>query len=110
MAMGDRKKIEVIHHEFDWKNLDGHTLKNAAEYLLSLAKDLPPTAVLDEHWSGYEDMEIRVMSWRDETDEEYEKRMQEELRAAEYQKKKDAEEKARKDRLEQYHRLKREFG
>lgn len=45
-------------------------LREAAEYLLSVYKKYP-NAALDEHWTGYEDMEIRFLVEREETDEEF---------------------------------------
>jgi hypothetical protein len=105
-----RKKITVEHHEFSWDKINGQTLKDAAKYLVALARKLPPDAVIDEHWSGYEDMTIRVISYRDETDEELAKREIIERKRAEWEANRAAQEKARVERLSQYHWLRKEFG
>lgn len=105
-----REKVTVEHSDFDWYKVEGNTLKNAANYLLELSERLPPHAFIDEHWYGYEDMEIRVLSYRDETDEELDKRLkQEEIdqeRIREELKRSSEREKRRQEYLE----LKKEFG
>jgi hypothetical protein len=104
-----RGNIMVEHHDFNWDEVKGQTLKDAAEYLNALAQRLPPDAVIDEHWSGYEDMTIRVISYRDETDEELAKREIIARNRAEWEAKRAAQEKDRAERLAQYRRLRKEF-
>ena len=81
----------------------------AAKYLLEV-KSKYPNATLEEHWTGYENMEMRFSWYRDETDNEMQDRLEQEAFAkklADDQRRKD-EEKA--TRRKQYLALKKEFG
>lgn len=105
----DKKKVLVDHNAFDWDEISGATLRDAGDYLLKLAETLPVDAYIDEHWTAHEDMEIRVLYYRDETDDEYAVRKEweaEKARRDEEQRKRD--EKWVEKRAE-YHRLKREL-
>lgn len=106
----DRLEILVEHRKFDWGKINGTRLPEAAEYLTQLAKSLPKDAYIEEHWTGYEDMEIRVVSFRPETDEEYRGRKKQEEWQREYEEKEQARKAERDRRREEYLRLKKEFG
>ena len=51
------------------------SLDKAIEYLQEV-KEKHPTAELDEHWYGYEDMLMRFVYFSPETDEEYSHRLE----------------------------------
>jgi hypothetical protein len=108
--MSERITVIVEHGEFDWGKVEGVTLKEAAAYLARMAEKLPPDAVIDEHWTGYEDMKIRVISFRKETDQEYAMRKQQEGQSKERAARKEKEAAERAKRLKKYSELKREFG
>ena len=79
-------------------------------YLQQMQKSLPAGAALEEHWTGYEDMQMCISWARDETDEELKLRL-----AQEEHDRKLAEEiaklKREKDkRKRQWEKLRREFG
>lgn len=106
----DKKQVLVEHTSFDWGKVDGATLRDAAKYLLDLAKTLPAEAVIDENPLGYDPTEIRVISYRDETDEEYAARKEAEavsVRLAAEQQRRDEERRAKRAA---YEKLKRELG
>jgi len=64
-----RKKQVLQVVDCDTTRLFNVDLKKAANYLLEVYEE-HPMAELDEHWTGYEDMEIRFIYYRMETDEE----------------------------------------
>jgi K+/H+ antiporter YhaU regulatory subunit KhtT len=106
--MSERIDVVIEHDEFDWGKVEGVTLKEAAAYLARMAEKLPPDAFIDEHWTGYEDMKIRVISLRKETDQEYAvRKQQEESKEVAARIEKEAAERAK--RLAQYNQLKKEF-
>lgn len=107
--MTKKKQKVLVEHDFDWSRINGADLNDAALYLTELAKK-HPGAVIDEHWTGYEDMTIRLVSYRDETDNEYTARLKLEAEKTAWAKKVAQEEKAREDRRKVYQTLKREFG
>jgi len=86
-----------------------NSLDDAIKYLQHI-KSIYPTASLDEHWTGYEDMEMTFVFYRDETDDEMlarlEKIKRDEERAAEEREKAAL----REQRYKQYASLKKEFG
>lgn len=110
--MADRKKKKrvLVEHDFDWGRIEGVPLSEAADYLRVLATGLPVDACLDEHWTGYEDMTMRVISYRDETDEEYARRLAAEAEAEKWRLEEERADRERAARREEYLRLKREFG
>lgn len=108
--MSEPVQVLVEHDEFDWQEMEGVPLAKAAKYLTELAKKLPADATLEEYWYGYEDMYIRVTSFRDETNEERQRREEQERWALELAKKQKEKDKKRAERLKEYHKLKKEFG
>ena len=81
----------------------------AAKYLLEV-KSKHPKAELEEHWSGYETMEMRFSWYRDETDEEMQDRIEREAFAKKLADERDKKEAEKDKRRKQYLALKREFG
>lgn len=69
-----------------------------------------PDAQLDEHWYGYESMEMRFTFLRDETDAEYQARLDQIALVEKNRKRKAREDQTRKQKLTQYNKLKRELG
>jgi hypothetical protein len=62
---------------FDYGAVFNVPLEQAVQYLNALVQThVDKTLYLDEHWAGYEDMEIRLMHQRLETDEEMEARIE----------------------------------
>jgi hypothetical protein len=103
-----RIKIEVeVDCDKDrlYGNIDG-----AIKYLQEIKEKYPSDIVLDEHWTGYEDMTMRFVYCRDETDEEYNRRLADEAAKAEIFRRAQIEEKAKNERRKEYERLSREFG
>ena len=104
------KRLKVQEtFECDTDHLYDSDLKKAAAYLLEMDAKYPG-ASLEEHWYGYEEMELRFSRYRDETDEEYNYRVAEHDR-------KQAEAALRKNtehqkelRRKQYEKLRKEFG
>lgn len=86
------------------------TLDDAISYLQEMKAKLPADASLEEHWTGYEDMELRFVWYREETDVEYLDRMsaEEERRREEIRKKEEDRQKA--ERRKAWEELNREFG
>ena len=84
-------------------------LLEAAYYLIEVhAKH--PNATLEEHWTGYEDMEMRFSWSRPETDEEMRERAEHEAATARFEAAQREKAKAREERRKIYLALKREFG
>ena len=73
--MAKRLDIERVV-DCDTDRLYG-SLGKAIEYLQEV-KEKHPTAELEEHWYGYEDMLIRFVYFSPETDEEYSRRLERE--------------------------------
>jgi predicted dehydrogenase len=106
--MKPEKKTIVEHLDCDISRLYG-SLDEAIAYLQEV-KQKHPTVCLYENWTGYEDMEMVFEYIREETQEEYESRVEyeqerERIRILEAQK-----EEERQKRKAQYLALKREFG
>jgi hypothetical protein len=105
----ERKQIEVridVDHERLYGPIDG-----AIQYLQEMRDQHQGTGIsLDEHWTGYEDMYMTLVYWRDETDEEFQGR----LELEEMRRRLDEEEKRRaKERakdVEEFQRLKAKLG
>lgn len=106
----DRQKILVEHRNFDWSQIEGATLKEAGEYLLKLAETLPSDAFIEDNTMSYDPTEIRVVSYRDETDDEYTARKEREASAARLKEAERREKEKRKEKEAQYQKLKRELG
>ena len=106
----DRKKVMVEHPSFDWGEIEDATLKQAGNYLLKLAETLPAGAVIEDHTLSYDPIDIRVVSYRDETDEEYNSRKEHEAFAAKLAAEQQKREKELKKKQAEYEKLKRELG
>lgn len=84
-------------------------LKVAIAYLQEIDATYPGVS-LEEHWYGYESMELRFVRYRPENNAEYDARMQREesnRKAAEFAKDKEHQKELRR---KEYLKLKREFG
>ena len=105
----ERRKVEV-EVDCDVQVLYG-PLQAAADYLTAVLRAHPGLDIrLDEKWTGYEDMYMRFVYERDETDEEYADRQErEQLEAADREIKRLADESKEKRRA-QYESLPMEFG
>ena len=110
MINRNRKRIRVVHHEFDMDKILGVHLTEAAKYLTELAKTLPADATIEDETNSYDPVYLEVQSYREETDEEYSYRIeleeQEERRKADEAKK----QKEKEARRKQWEELNKEFG
>lgn len=105
-----RKKIRVVHSSFDWSKIEGQTIAQAGEYLLALAKTLPDDAFIADDTNSYDYTEINAVSYRDETDEEYAARKEQEAIQARLDGERRQRAAVRKAKEQEYQRLKRELG
>lgn len=109
--MVDRSKTPItveMRIDADRERLYGPILE-AIAYLREVHAQ-HPNAELDEHWTGYEDMDMTFVWHRQETDDEFQarqKQIAEEDRRAELQQR---EAETKSHRRKQWERLKREFG
>lgn len=105
------KKVRVeVHVDCDTDRLYG-SIGQAIKYLKEVQEQYKGYDIsLFEHWTGYEDMEMKFVYFRDETNEEMNRRIEERKRQQELEKEWAQKEEDRKKRLEQYEKLKREFG
>ncbi len=103
----NRQKV-LVREDCDTTRLYD-SLDEAIKYLQEIKKQFP-TATLEEHWTGYEDMSMCFSWYRDETDEEMALR----IKQYEYKKQREAEEaEANIKKLERrkvWEKLKAEFG
>ena len=110
-AKSNPKKILERVIPLDTERLYG-PLPDAIKYLQEIRAEHmdKPDLSIDEHWPGYEDVELRFLYHSEETDEEYQARLQQEEYARK-QAERDANEKAAKaERRKKWEALNREFG
>jgi hypothetical protein len=81
----------------------------AIAYLQEL-REKYPTATLEEKWTGYEDMEMRVSWSRPETDEEMAERLRVEAAMAEHERRERIRQKERLRDEKEYVRLRTKLG
>ena len=84
-------------------------LTDAIEYLQEIHAKYPE-AELEEHWTSYEDMEMRFVWYRDETADEKSERLNIERREAEAAAKLKAARDAQEKRRAEWLKLNKEFG
>lgn len=65
---------------------------------------------IEEHWTGYEDMEMVISYWRDETDDEMSQRLSDERAQKARAKAKQKEDEQRKRDMADYERLRSKLG
>lgn len=90
-------------------------IPDAIKYMQEVFQRLKPKAYqgvvcLDEHWTGYEDMEMIFKYHTFESDDEVLARLQENERARIYQEQEREKQRQREERRKQYEKLKQEFG
>lgn len=97
-----KKQVEVVSNEIEFGSY-ARDLGSLIEMLHEIAKEFPPSAKLRGHISGYDDeyYTIYFTQHREETDYEYQNRLNKE-----FHEKKRIED----DELEMYRRLKNKFG
>lgn len=109
MTKAPRLMVEV-EVDCDTKRLYG-TIDEAIKYLQEVKEAHKGIDIqLDECWTGYEDMHMRFVYSRPETDKEYADRRKQEQAEARRKAQRDKEERELAQRRNQYERLKREFG
>jgi hypothetical protein len=72
---GVQRLSVLMTFDADTEKLYHRDLRVAAAYLLDIATRYEG-AFLEEHWTGYETMEMRFGLYREETDEEYRDRLE----------------------------------
>lgn len=102
------KRIIIRRDDVDTVKLYG-PLKEAGLYLLELAEKYPDGS-LDEHWTGYEDMEMTILFTSEETDDEERHRIAAEKYAKEREEREKNLKKSREKDLKEYNRLKNKLG
>jgi hypothetical protein len=103
------KRREVLETlDCDTERLYG-TLDQAIAYLKEV-RETHPQATLEEHWTGYQDMEMRFSWSRPETDEEMQHRVEQERAQERFKAEQRKKETAREERRKQYLKLQQEFG
>jgi hypothetical protein len=107
--MTDRKTITKTYG-WDMDRLFGVPLAKAAEYLLQLSKEAPPGAWLEDTTNSYDQMEIEILFHREETDDEYSLRMEQERLQRELEERSRKLEAEKDARRKQWLKLKKEFG
>jgi hypothetical protein len=109
MKQGQKQNVEV-REDVDTERLYGN-IDGAIKYLEEIRDKFKGTNItLDEHWTGYENMEMNFLWTRLETDEELASRLEQEERRRQYAQQEAAREKARQRDLTEYYRLKRMYG
>ena len=103
----EKKKL-LVRTDVDTSLLYG-PLDEAAAYLLKLHKE-HPNAELAEYWWGYEDMNIVLEEWVEETDEQFKARKHAEYNFYVADFKKREKHKAEAEDRKLYERLKKKHG
>lgn len=103
-----KKRITERDGSFDASNMLYVSIEDAIKYLSQFVGQNKYLA--EDYAASYDRAGICLEYDRQETDEEYEWRIKREKRDAEYQRKYQQKEKERQNRLEQYLKLKKEFG
>lgn len=109
--MKKKKQIKIEERlDVDKDRLYGN-LNDAIKYLQEIKKEYCGIDIrLDEHWTGYEDMDMTFVYYRDETDEEMSIRIEIEERNRLYAKEQRQREETRKADLAELKRLKEKLG
>ena len=103
-----KARIQVeVEVDCDTNRLYGN-IQDAIKYLQEVAKNYPGI-VLDEHWTGYEDMEMRFVYYREENDDEYNLRMKYEEVVRERNRKAQQEAARRKEIMDKIAELKKKL-
>jgi hypothetical protein len=107
--VAERKKVEV-RIDVDRDRLYGG-IDDAIKYLQEIKEQYRGTNIgLDEHWTGYEDMDMTLLYSRDETDEEMAARLAEVARQEQLAKQQKKRDEQRKADLMELQRLQRKLG
>lgn len=105
-----KRKIVEAEVDCDTNRLYGK-IDDAIAYLIEVRDRHRGTDIgLEEHWTGYEDMTMRFVYSREENDDEYAIRIQQEKWAREAEVERKAKEAARAKDLKEYQRLKQRLG
>ena len=107
----EQKKQQITERfDADCNRLYG-SLDEAIRYLTEIRDKYQGTDIsLDEHWTGYEDMAMTFCFTREETDEEFAKRLEKEEIERHVRERAEAQRKARERDLAEYKRLKNRLG
>lgn len=105
-----RQKVHV-RIDVDTKRLYG-SLDDAIAYLKEIKREHGGKEEfgLEEHWTGYEDMEMVFSYWREETDAEMSERLGDERREKARIKEQKKREEERKRDMDEYERLRSKLG
>jgi hypothetical protein len=107
--VAERKKVDV-RIDVDRDRLYGG-IDDAIKYLQEIKEQYRGTNIgLDEHWTGYEDMDMTLLYSRDETDEEFSRRLEMEERERQYALAQRKREDERKKDFRELERLKSKLG
>ena len=105
-----RKQVEVVI-DCDTNRLYSSSIDETIKYLIEVRDaNQGRSIVLDEHWSGYENMEMRFVYYREENDAEYEHRIKLEEYRAQVASQAAAREKSRVADLAEFNRLRKKLG
>lgn len=105
----ERKRVEV-RLDVDTDRLYGD-IDGAIRYLTEIRDQYQGVGIsLDEHWTGYEDMEMTFVYFREENDEEFNRRLEEEEAQRRYQEKLNRETEQRLKDQKEYERLRVKLG
>lgn len=89
----------------------GETVDDTIAFLNDLRSKHPDKVIyIDDHWTGYEDVEYRFIYYSDETEEEYTDRQEVLRRLQEKEDKEKSDQERRKSDLNEYNRLKKKLG
>lgn len=112
MKTVERKRVEV-RVDADTDRLYGD-IDKAILYLAEVRDQYQGKTLdgisLDEHWTGYEDMEMTFVYYREETDEELSRRLEQEAAEKRYQEKLNRESEQRSKDVKELKRLASKLG
>lgn len=110
IEINKKKTVTVCIGEIDMWGLDGISLDEASDFFKEKSKEFPNNATIDFSY-GYGGLEnLYVVQCREETDEEYERRVKAEAEEKERVKKEKQKEKEKEDRRKKWEELNKEFG
>lgn len=104
------KKRVGVSVDCDTSRLYG-PIKDAIKYLQEVAAAHPGIDIqLNEEWTGYEDMHLEFQYSREETDEEFAQRLEDERAQSEREAREAARAAERREKERQFEQLRRELG
>ena len=108
--MSGRKNL-VRDIPFEYSEVFGLDIRKAAEYLIKIADEHKDKEIyLEENWTGYEDMEMKMYFMSPETNEEYNDRIAHEKEMKERAQRAWEQEQERDKKIAEYNKLKSELG